>query len=105
MGIAVAQSDPRLYRLNLERLRHALGTLKFVAADVLLHEHVDSMASQRDDELADVVFVRSLRTIVIHYWCVTEVIGSPPRRVVSAASISGSMFSVMKCTLPSAIAK
>jgi transposase len=42
-----------LYRLNRERLRHALGTPEFVAADALLREHVDSMAAQRDAELAD----------------------------------------------------
>ena len=42
-----------LYRLNRERLRHALGTPEFVAADALLREHVDSMAAQRDTELAD----------------------------------------------------
>ena len=42
-----------LYRLNRERLRHALGTPEFVAADALLREHVDSMAAQRDIELAD----------------------------------------------------
>jgi transposase len=42
-----------LYRLNRERLRLALGTPEFVAADALLREHVDSMAAQRDTELAD----------------------------------------------------
>ena len=42
-----------LYRLNRERLRHALGTPEFVAADALLRKHVDSMAAQRDTELAD----------------------------------------------------
>ena len=42
-----------LYRLNRERLRHALGTPEFVVADALLREHVDSMAAQRDTELAD----------------------------------------------------
>ena len=42
-----------LYRLNRERLRHALGSPEFVAADALLREHVDSMAAQRDTELAD----------------------------------------------------
>ena len=42
-----------LYRLNRERLRHALGTPEFVAADALLRQHVDSMAAQRDTELAD----------------------------------------------------
>ena len=42
-----------LYRLNRERLRHALGTPEFVAADALLREHIDSMAAQRDTELAD----------------------------------------------------
>ena len=42
-----------LYRLNRERLRHALGTPEFIATDALLREHVDSMAAQRDTELAD----------------------------------------------------
>ena len=42
-----------LYRLNRERLRHAPGTPEFAAADALLREHVDSMAAQRDAELAD----------------------------------------------------
>ena len=42
-----------LYRLNRERLRHAPGTPEFAAADALLRQHVDSMAAQRDTELAD----------------------------------------------------
>jgi transposase len=42
-----------LYRLNRERVRHELGTPEFVAAAALLREQVDSMAAQRDTELAD----------------------------------------------------
>ena len=42
-----------LYRLNRERLRHTSGTPPYVAAQGLLRQHVDSMAAQRDTELAD----------------------------------------------------
>ena len=42
-----------LYRLNRERLRHAPGTPEFTAADALLRKQVDSIAAQRDAELAD----------------------------------------------------
>ena len=42
-----------LYRLNRERLRHSPGTPAFVTAQALLRQHVDSMAAQRDTELAD----------------------------------------------------
>ncbi|MFW6106936.1 MAG: IS66 family transposase, partial [bacterium] len=41
-----------LYRLNRERLRHALGSSEFAAADALLRQHVAAMAAQRDAELA-----------------------------------------------------
>ncbi len=43
-----------LYRLNRERLRHTPGTPAFVAAQSLLRQHIDSMATQRNTELADV---------------------------------------------------
>ena len=42
-----------LYRLNRERLRNTAGTPPFIAAQALLRQHVDSMAAQRDTELAD----------------------------------------------------
>jgi len=42
-----------LYHLNRERLQHALGTPEFIATDALLREHVNSMAAQRDTELAE----------------------------------------------------
>ena len=42
-----------LYRLNRERLRHALGTGEFAAADAALRQHVAAMAAQRDAELAN----------------------------------------------------
>jgi len=42
-----------LYRLHRERLRQGLGTDEFAVADTLLRQHVDSMAAQRDAELAD----------------------------------------------------
>lgn len=41
-----------LYRLNRERLRHALDSPEFAAADTLLRQHVAAMAAQRDAELA-----------------------------------------------------
>jgi transposase len=42
-----------LYRLNRERLQHALGSPEFAAADALLRQHVAAMAAQRDTELAE----------------------------------------------------
>jgi transposase len=42
-----------LYRFNRERLRHTPGTPAFEAAQSLLHQHIESMATQRDIELAD----------------------------------------------------
>lgn len=41
-----------LYRLNRERLRYALDSPEFAAADALLRQHVAVMAAQRDAELA-----------------------------------------------------
>ena len=41
------------YRLNRERLKHAADSAEFAAADALLRQHMDSMAAQRDAELAD----------------------------------------------------
>ena len=42
-----------LYRLNRERLRHAIGADEFTAADAKLRQHVASMAEERDRKLAD----------------------------------------------------
>jgi len=41
-----------LYHLNRERLRHAIGTGEFTAADAQLRRHVSAMVQQRDAELA-----------------------------------------------------
>ena len=43
-----------LYRFNRQRLRHPVGTDEFTAADVKLRQHIDTMARQRDHELADI---------------------------------------------------
>jgi len=41
-----------LYHLNCERLRHAIGTSEFTAADAQLRQHASAMAQERDCELA-----------------------------------------------------
>ena len=41
-----------LYNLNRERLRHAIGTSEFTAADAQLRQHASAMAQERDCELA-----------------------------------------------------
>jgi len=42
-----------LYCLNRERLRHSVGTPEFATADAQLRQHVNTMAQERDNELAD----------------------------------------------------
>ena len=50
-----------MYRLNRERLRHTAGTPPFIAAQALLRQHVDSMAAQRDTEVAELGSVAAQR--------------------------------------------
>ena len=42
-----------LYRLNRERMRHAIGTAEFATAEALVRQQVAAMRKQRDTELAD----------------------------------------------------
>lgn len=43
----------QLYRLNRQRLGHAIGSKEFAAADTLLRAHIESIANQRESELGD----------------------------------------------------
>jgi transposase len=43
----------KLYRLNRVRLKYEIGSEQFATADAALRQHIATMASQRDAELAD----------------------------------------------------
>ena len=54
-----------LYRLNRQRLSHAIGTVEFAAADALLREQVAVIHQQRDAELADDTLREPCRKVLV----------------------------------------
>jgi transposase len=70
-----------LYRLNRERLRHPWETAEFVAADAKLRQHVASMATRRDSELADDKLREPCRKVLVslneHYSGLTLFVDDP----------------------------
>jgi transposase len=54
-----------LYRLNRERMRHAIGTAEFATADALLRQQVAAMRKQRETELADDKLRQPCRKVLV----------------------------------------
>ena len=54
-----------LYRLNRERMRHAIGTAEFATAEALLRQQVAAMRKQRDAELTDNKLREACRKVLV----------------------------------------